>query len=104
MYKTERWKNKRSVILRRDDYLCQESKRYGVSVLASTVHHIYPVEEYPELAYTNWNLISLCEAKHNSMHDRVTNELTALGKQWQEKKRVEFEKWKKEKEGNTPRG
>jgi 5-methylcytosine-specific restriction endonuclease McrA len=84
-YKDSRWLHKRDVILRRDEYLCQESKRYGKSIEANTVHHIYPVEFFPELKYENWNLISLSINKHNAMHDRVTNEITALGKQWQER-------------------
>ena len=93
LYKTKRWERKRAAVLRRDEYLCQESKRYGKTVQANTVHHIYPVEQYPELAYTDWNLISLSEANHNKMHDRMTGEITELGKQWQERRRVQFEKF-----------
>lgn len=93
IYKTSRWKRKRAKILRRDEYLCQESKRYGKSVEATTVHHIYPVEQYPELAFEDWNLISLCEAKHNAMHDRNTGEVTELGKWWQDKVRPYFDAW-----------
>ena len=48
-YKNKKWERKREVILGRDDYSCQESKRYGKRVDAVTVHHIYPVEFYPEL-------------------------------------------------------
>ena len=91
LYKTKRWERKRAAVLRRDEYLCQESKRYGKTVQANTVHHIYPVEQYPELAYVDWNLISLSEANHNRMHDRNTGEVTELGRQWQERRRREFE-------------
>ena len=91
LYKTKRWERKRAAVLRRDEYLCQESKRYGKTVQANTVHHIYPVEQYPELAYVDWNLISLSEANHNRMHDRNTGEVTELGKRWQERRRREFE-------------
>ena len=28
-YKTAKWKNKRGKILRRDEYLCRECRRYG---------------------------------------------------------------------------
>ncbi len=92
-HKSKQWERKRLAILRRDRYLCQEAKRYGRSEPAKVVHHIYPVEQYPELAYTDWNLISLSEANHNKMHDRMTGEVTELGKQWQERRRVEFEKF-----------
>lgn len=43
------------------------------------------VEEYPELTYADWHLISLSDGKHNKMHDRCTNKITELGRQWQER-------------------
>ncbi len=92
-YKDKRWIKKRKAILRRDGYECQESKRYGKSLQATTVHHIYPVELYPELAFVDWNLISFSNSKHNAMHVRNSHELTELGKQWQEKVRDKFEVW-----------
>jgi 5-methylcytosine-specific restriction endonuclease McrA len=92
-YKDKRWIHKRSVILRRDEYLCQESKRYGKAVQATTVHHIYPVEFYPELAYIDWNLISLSDSKHNEMHDRDTHELTDKGKALQLRVKDNFDTW-----------
>jgi 5-methylcytosine-specific restriction protein A len=85
IYKSKRWKTKRAAILRRDEYICQESKRYGKTVKATTVHHIFPVDHYPELMYVSENLISLSDDKHNMMHDRVTGKITELGKLWQEK-------------------
>lgn len=92
-YKSQRWKDKREKILRRDIYLCQQSKRYGKSEAATTVHHIFPLEFYPELALVSWNLISLCEKQHNAMHDRITHELTTLGLEWQERRSAEFREW-----------
>lgn len=65
--------------MRRDDYMCQLSKRYGKRVPAEVVHHIYPVDEYPEYAYCLWNLISLTRKQHNRLHDRNTGALTAEG-------------------------
>lgn len=94
-YKSTKWKRKRAKILRRDEYRCQESKRYGRSEPATTVHHIYPFELYPELALVDWNLVSLSDKKHNAMHDRKTHEITALGKQWQERVRDKFEEWRR---------
>ncbi|MFN0222121.1 HNH endonuclease [Paenibacillus sp. KR2-11] len=84
-YKTRQWTNKRERILRRDSYLCQECKRYGRSRQATTVHHINPLEKSPELALVSWNLVSMCSSCHDSMHDRVTDQLTDAGLRWQEK-------------------
>lgn len=86
-YKTTKWKHKRERILRRDEYLCQECKRYGKTTPATTVHHIEPLDSKPDLRLDGSNLISLCDACHNKMHDRDTNELTALGMGWVMRKR-----------------
>lgn len=74
--------------------MCQESKRYGKSIPATTVHHIFPVEFYPELALVDWNLLSLSNDKHNAMHVREGHELTELGMQWQERRKKQFEEWR----------
>lgn len=91
-YKQTKWKNKREKILRRDEYLCQECKRYGRSKPASTVHHIHPLEQYLELALVSTNLISFCSACHDSMHDRTTGVLTEAGQRWVEKMRDKIER------------
>lgn len=67
-YKSTKWKHKQKAILRRDGYMCQWCKRYGKQVSATTVHHIKHADEYPELAYTDSNLISLCSGCHNKAH------------------------------------
>lgn len=67
-YTSKKWRRKRSAILRRDKYRCQECKRYGRLTEATEVHHIKHVDEYPELAYKNGNLVSLCHACHNKQH------------------------------------
>ena len=67
-YHSPRWKRKRAAILRRDGYLCQECKRYGRRRQATTVHHIRHADEYPELAYTDNNLVSLCSTCHQKAH------------------------------------
>lgn len=77
-----RWQSLRQQVLRRDRHCCQEFKRYGKAVEATTVHHIWPVEDYPEFAYCLWNLVSLSSAAHDAMHDRRTRKLTALGLRW----------------------
>lgn len=84
-YKNKKWIRKREVILKRDDYLCRECKRYGKRIPAEQVHHIYPVENYPEHKWNSVNLISLCTSCHDKMHDRVTRQLTALGLKWVER-------------------
>lgn len=55
-------------ILKRDGYMCQHCKRYGKAVPATTVHHIQHVDEHPEMAFVDKNLISLCEGCHNKQH------------------------------------
>ena len=74
-YTSERWKQKRKKILRRDNYQCQECKRYGRNTQAVIVHHIKHVDEYPELAYVNSNLQSLCEGCHNKKHPEKADKL-----------------------------
>lgn len=78
-YDGKRWKHKAAAAMRRDGYKCQLSKRYGKNVPAEVVHHIYPVDEYPEYAYCLWNLISLSRKMHNTLHDRGNDALTAEG-------------------------
>lgn len=85
LYKTKRWQRKRERILKRDEYLCQECKRYGKTKQAEMVHHIYPLEERPDLGLMSWNLISLCYRCHEAMHNRETGLLTEIGKQWVER-------------------
>ena len=80
MYKSKRWIEMAGRAMKRDGYKCQLSSRYGRNVPAEVVHHIYPVDEYPEYAYCMWNLISLSRAAHNKLHDRKTGELTEEGR------------------------
>ena len=74
-----RWERKREHILRRDKYRSKLSERYGKLVQADTVHHILPVEFFPEYKFTDWNLISITGADHNTLHDRETHRLTKEG-------------------------
>lgn len=84
-YTSKRWLRLRQKILKRDNYMCQYSKRYGRLIQANTVHHIFPAEQYPEYEWCEWNLISLSKEAHNMMHDRDTHELTEEGKRLQRK-------------------
>lgn len=79
-YKSTRWKKLRAAVLRRDKYLCQEAKRYGLTVEATTVHHIFPRDKYPQYEWEPWNLISLSAKEHDEMHRRGTGDLTEKGR------------------------
>lgn len=80
-YKDPRWEAKRQSILRRDRYMCQLSARYGKHNQAEIVHHVFPLLEFPEYAFQDWNLISITRKEHNKLHDRDTEELTEYGRQ-----------------------
>lgn len=67
-YTSKAWQRKRAHILRRDNYLCAECKRYGKFRAAVTVHHVKHFDEHPELALEDSNLISLCAGCHNKAH------------------------------------
>jgi len=78
-YKSARWQRLRAMVLRRDGYQCQVSKRYGKRVEATTVHHVFPREEFPDYQWEPWNLISLAGDVHDEMHDRQSGALTEKG-------------------------
>lgn len=80
-YKESRWVSLRRKVLYRDHFTDQYLKRYGKFKSAEMVHHIFPVEDFPEYQFCEWNLISLARSTHNMMHDRNTNELTDIGKE-----------------------
>ncbi len=78
-YRTKKWERRRAAVLRRDGYMCQESKRFGKRIEATTVHHVFPREEFQEYQWESWNLVSLAGDVHDQMHDRVTGTLTEKG-------------------------
>jgi len=75
-YKERRWQYVRKRILQRDKFIDQYLKRYGKIKNADMVHHIFPVNDFPEYQWEDWNLISLSRKTHNQMHDRITDKLT----------------------------
>ena len=79
-YQGSKWKKKRQKILRRDEYKDKVAKYFGRAIDANTVHHIYPVDEYPEYQWCDWNLISVSKETHNKLENRKTGELTELGR------------------------
>lgn len=103
-YKSRRWERLRSVILRRDGYQCQISRRYGKHIQADTVHHIFPREEYPEYQWEAWNLVSLAGDVHNRMHDRNTNALTEEGTELLRRTAKKYNKEIPPRYNNAPHG
>lgn len=77
--KDVRWLKLREYILRRDRYLDQVALRYGRRMEATTVHHIFPREHFPEYTFSAWNLISVSKKTHNQLHGRESHKLTAKG-------------------------
>ena len=78
-YCSLRWRRLREAVLRRDGYMCQESRRFGKRAEATTVHHIFPRDEFPEYQWEPWNLISLAGDVHDQMHDRSGRVLSEKG-------------------------
>ncbi len=67
-YNSAKWIHLRDVALRRDGYICQISKQYGKTIQAETVHHIFPLSEYPEYGLELWNLVSVTHVRHMELH------------------------------------
>lgn len=67
-YKSTAWRKCREITLARDNYLCQECLKHGKITTANVVHHIKPLEDYPEFALDARFHISLCHACHNKEH------------------------------------
>lgn len=63
--RTYKWREKRQEIRDNAHYLCELCIREGtINSRNLEVHHIVPIEEEPELAYDNENLICLCSMHH----------------------------------------
>lgn len=76
-YRSREWKHKRKEILIRDNFECQMCKQNGRVTTQDalknnnqylTVHHIKHYDEFPNLALTDDNLITLCPSCHNKVH------------------------------------
>lgn len=67
-YLTSMWRKKRISILARDHHECQRCRKKGRHSNATMVHHIKHLDEYPELALTDENLVSLCDECHLAEH------------------------------------
>lgn len=78
-YDSKRWHKKRDRILRLDGYIDKVESRFGRTIEATLVHHIYPRDEYPEYEWEDWNLISVSKSTHQRLHDRNTGKLSKEG-------------------------
>jgi len=67
-YKLGIWRRKRAQILERDNHECQKCKAEGRQSKATCVHHIKHLDQRPDLALVDSNLISRCDACHNQEH------------------------------------
>lgn len=66
-YNGKAWRKKRVFILQRDHYTCQCYKLFGgkpCGKIATEVHHIKELEDYPELALVDENLLSMFRDCH----------------------------------------
>lgn len=69
-YKSNAWEKCREVVLKRDDYLCQDCLKKGKLTPADMVHHIEELKDNPDRALDIDNLESLCNPCHNKHHSR----------------------------------
>lgn len=74
-YRATKWRKKRQEILKRDNFECQDCKEKGKITTDRggkqlEVHHIQELEDKPELAFEDDNLITLCKVCHNHRHGR----------------------------------
>lgn len=77
-YCSSRWKRKRAAILRKQNYMCANCKRYGRAREAVEVHHVKHVDEYPELAFVDDNLVGLCKSCHLKQHPERGKRLSQI--------------------------
>ena len=78
-YTCARWRRLRASVLRAAKYQCQWARRYGRTEEATRVHHIWPVEDYPEYAWCRWNLIAVSLPSHMALHVPGGGALSAAG-------------------------
>lgn len=102
IYNSTRWQQVRDRVLIRDRYECQDcvkrlqkaaeigERLFGEEAKirrATQVHHIKELKVYPDLAFEEDNLISLCTQCHNIRHGRQPTRFV------KKKKTVTEERW-----------
>ena len=79
-YKSKEWRKKRLEILDNHNGECQKCKGKGKYNKANCVHHILQLNNRIDLALTDGNLISLCNACHNEEHPEKLKQFEAKEK------------------------
>ena len=79
-YNSKRWRQKAQRVLSLNNYMDKVSARYGKYIQADMVHHALPIEDFPQYAYNDHNLIPVSLKTHRSLHN-VDGSLSALGKE-----------------------
>ncbi len=69
-YHKPAWRRIRQMALHRDHYLCQLRTSKKCTGIATEVHHIKPLEDYPELGLDLDNLTSCCWWCHEETKQR----------------------------------
>lgn len=69
-YHTPAWRKVRKLALQRDHRLCQLRLSKDCTRIATEVHHIKPLEEFPELALDLSNLTCACWNCHELTKSR----------------------------------
>lgn len=69
-YWSKDWRHKRSAILIRDNSECQVCKSQGKVTINTKliIHHIKPLEFFPNSKLSDSNLITVCLDCHNVVH------------------------------------
>lgn len=77
-YESTKWRKKAARVLSLHNYVDQVKKRYGKLEEADMVHHALPLEDFPEYAFHNHNLIPVSRRTHRGLHND-DGTLTAAG-------------------------
>lgn len=83
-YKTKAWKRIRESVLRRDGYMDIWRARYGIREPAETVHHVFLLDDRPDLALDPRNLVSVSRHTHAYILHKPDGTLTDAGKSLQQ--------------------
>ena len=84
-YASKEWRNLRDVKFADANGLCEMCKADGVIQVGKEVHHIVPIEKDWSKRLDYDNLILLCPAHHNEVHERQSS-LQEFMKIWEAKK------------------
>ncbi|TFI70087.1 HNH endonuclease signature motif containing protein [Carnobacterium divergens] len=68
LYSTDRWKKTRLIVLKRDNYICQECLRRDLVEPGNVVHHKVEARENIELFFDLDNLETISITCHNKEH------------------------------------